>query len=118
MGHARLGQKRLLRLCALVQSCEIWHVSSVPSQKITGASSHKLLQGLGCWPGEHLVAKHPLKSRTAVQEEYLLEDVCALALALCHGLRRGLAWHRLELGIAESKAQQGDGKAVDEEQGG
>ena len=48
---------------------------------------------------------------------YLLLDVCGLHVPQCQGILCGLAGHRLELGIAEGKAQEREREAIDEKDG-
>ena len=61
-----------------------------------------------------------MSSRAARREGsgHLFLDVRHLRLSQVEGLLCGFAGHRLQLGVAEGEAQQGDREAVDQQQGG
>ena len=74
------------------------------------------LNALSPWnKGLKLRAWHALRAHPARISSYLLLDVCGLCISERQCLLRGLAWHRLELRIAEGKAQQGDWEPINKE---
>lgn len=55
------------------------------------------------------------RARLSTSEADLLLDVCHLSFSEVQGCLGGLAGHRLQLCIAQGKAQQGEREAVDQQ---